>query len=235
MTDDELRTLLADRVRAVRDRIAAACARAGRDPAEVTLVAVTKTVYPRVAALLPEVGVTDLGENRPQALWAKAEALAGRGIRWHLIGHLQRNKVEQTLPHVELIQSIDSPRLLHAVAAAGVKFGRRPRILLQINASREEQKQGFDYGEVLAGGDEIRAAPVEVLGLMGMAAITDDPEAARSTFAELRRFRDRLRSDWGTSLPVLSMGMSGDFEVATEEGATLVRVGSAILDGLNKE
>jgi PLP dependent protein len=235
MTDDELRTLLADRVRAVRDRIAAACARAGRDPAEVTLVVVTKTVSSRVAALLPETGVADLGENRPQALWAKAEALAGRGIRWHLIGHLQRNKVEQTLPHVDLLHSIDSLRLLHAVAAAGAKLGRRPRILLQVNASGEQQKQGFAYAEVLAAADEIRAAPVEVLGLMGMAAITDDPEAARPTFAELRRFRDRLRSDWGTSLPVLSMGMSGDFEVATEEGATLVRVGSAILDGLSKD
>jgi PLP dependent protein len=235
MTDDDLRRLLADRVRAVRDRVAAACARAGRDPNEVTLVAVTKTVSSRVAGLLPEVGVADLGENRPQALWAKSEALAGRGVRWHLIGHLQRNKVEQTLPHVQLIHSVDSLRLLHAVAAAGVKLGRRPQILLQINASREGQKQGFDYSEVLAAADEIRAAPIDVIGLMGMAALADDAEEARPTFAELRRFRERLRSVWEMNLPVLSMGMSGDFEVAVEEGATMVRVGSAILDGLRDE
>jgi pyridoxal phosphate enzyme (YggS family) len=233
MTDDELRTVLADRVRAVRTRIAAACARADRDPAGVTLVAVTKTVGARVAGLLPEMGVADLGENRPQTLWAKAAALAGRGIRWHLIGHLQRNKVEQTLPHVELIHSIDSLRLLHAVAAAGAKLGRRPRVLLQINASREGQKQGFDYAEVLAAADEIRAASVEVVGLMGMAAFADDPEAARPTFAELRRFRDHVRGEWGVTLPELSMGMSGDFEVAVEEGATLVRVGTTLLSGMN--
>ena len=235
MTDDELRTVLADRVRAVRDRIAAASARAGRDPKEVTLVAVTKTVSPRVAGLLPDLGVADLGENRPQALWAKAEALSRRGVRWHLIGHLQRNKVEQSLPHTELIHSVDSLRLLHAVASAGSKLGRRPRILLQINASREGQKQGFDYDEVLAASDEIRAAPVDVMGLMGMAALADVAEAARPTFVELLQFRDRLRSEWGTEFPVLSMGMSGDFEVAIEEGATMVRVGSAILDGLTGE
>jgi PLP dependent protein len=235
MTTDDLRTLLAGRTQSVRGRVAAACARVGRDPAEVTLVAVTKTVSARVAALLPEVGVPDLGENRPQSLWTKAAALAGRGIRWHLIGHLQRNKVEQTLPLVDLIHSVDSLRLLHAVAAAGAKTGVRPRVLLQINASREGQKQGLDYAEVSAAAAEIRAAPVDVLGLMGMAAYADDPQLARPTFAELRQFRDRLQTDWDLPLPTLSMGMSGDFEVAVEEGATAVRIGTTLFEGLEGE
>lgn len=235
MTDPDLRTLLADRLREVRARITAACGRVGRDPAAVTLVAVTKTVSARVAGVLPELGVLDLGENRPQALWAKAEALAGRGVRWHLIGHLQRNKVEPTLLLVHRTHSVDSLRLLQAVATAGTKLGVRPRVLLQMNASREGQKQGFEYAEVLAAADAIRAVQVELVGLMGMAAYSDDPEHARPTFAELRAFRDRLRAAWGLQLTELSMGMSGDLEVAVEEGATLVRVGTTLFSGLNGE
>jgi PLP dependent protein len=238
MTDDELRSLLADRVAAVRGRIAAACARAGRDPAGVTLVAVTKTVSPRVAGLMPELGVPDLGENRPQELWRKAEALKHLPIRWHMIGHLQRTKVERTLPLVHMIHAIDSLRLAQAVAAEGVKRGRRPTVLLQVNASREEQKHGFDSDELLPSGAEIARLPLDVVGLMGMAAYADDPEAARPTFADLRRLRDRLRAEWPAGdiqLTHLSMGMSGDFEVAVEEGATLVRVGSTLFEGLEGE
>jgi PLP dependent protein len=238
MADDELRSVLAERVAAVRGRIAAACTRAGRDSADVTLVAVTKTVSPRVAGLMPELGVADLGENRPQELWRKAEALKHLPVRWHLIGHLQRNKVERTLPLVHLAHSIDSLRLAEAVAADGVKRGRRPAVLLQVNASREGQKHGFDVDELLRSREQIDRLPLDVVGLMGMAAYADDPELARPTFRELRRLRDRLRSEWSpVNLPLeyLSMGMSGDFEVAIEEGATLVRIGSTLFEGLDGE
>src|SRR5688572_23054606 len=139
MTDAELRTVLADRLAAVRGRIAAACARVNRDPSEVSLVAVTKTVSPRVAGTVAELGVLDLGENRPQELWRKAEALRHLPIRWHLVGHLQRNKVERTLPLVHLIHSVDSVRLLEAIAATARKRGACPPVLLEVNASREEQ------------------------------------------------------------------------------------------------
>jgi uncharacterized pyridoxal phosphate-containing UPF0001 family protein len=151
MTDADLRTVLADRVAAVRGRMAAACRRVNRDPGEVTLIAVTKTVSPRVAGVLPELGVLDLGENRPQALWQKAEALKHLPIRWHMIGHLQRNKVERTLPLAHLTHSIDSVRLGQAVAAEGARHGARPRVLVQMNASQEEQKYGFDFDDLLAG------------------------------------------------------------------------------------
>lgn len=238
MTDDELRSVLADRVAAVRTRIAAACARAGREP-NVTLVAVTKTVSARVAGVLPELGVPDLGENRPQELWRKAEALKHLPIRWHLIGHLQRNKVERTLPLVHMIHSADSERLLTAVSRATVSLGLAPRqVLLEVNASGEEQKHGFDYSTVLGLEPFLDTVAVRLVGLMGMAAYSDDPEAARSAFTGLRRFRDRLCAEWrtrGPQLAHLSMGMSGDFEVAVEEGSTLVRVGTALFEGLQGE
>ena len=238
MTDDDLRRLLADRLAAVRARIAAACARANRDPAGVTLVAVTKTVSPRVVAQVAELGVLDLGENRPQELWRKAAELKHLPIRWHLIGHLQRNKVERTLPLVHLIHSVDSLRLFQAVAAEGKKRSQTPRVLLQVNASREGQKHGFDYEEVVRAEPDLVRAPVDIVGLMAMAAYSDDPEQARPTFRELRQFLDRLRREWnvtGHQLAHLSMGMSGDFEVAVEEGATLVRVGTTLFEGLEAE
>jgi pyridoxal phosphate enzyme (YggS family) len=233
MIDSELRSVLADRVAAVRGRIASACGRVGRDPGEVTLVAVTKTVSPRVAGALTEVGVIDLGENRPQELWGKAEALKNLPIRWHMIGHLQRNKVERTLPLAHLIHSIDSMRLAQAVTDEGSKHGTRPRVLLQVNASREEQKHGFDFDELVRAEPDLVRLPLEVVGLMGLAAYSDDPERARPAFAALRQFRDRLQKKWpAAQLTHLSMGMSGDFEVAIEEGATLVRVGTTLFGGL---
>ena len=238
MSDDELRLVLAQRVTAVRDRIAAACARAGRKADEVTMVAVTKTVSPRVAGMMPEMGVMDLGENRPQELWRKAEALKHMSIRWHFIGHMQRNKVERTLPFVHLLHSIDSLRLAEEVAAQGSKLGVRPRVLLQVNASHEEQKHGFDFDELVAAEAGLDRLPLDVVGLMCMAAYADDPKQARPTFASLRAFRERLQQQWrlmSPSLTQLSMGMSGDFEVAIEEGATIVRIGTTLVEGLETE
>lgn len=231
MTDTPLSAALGERVAGVKARIAAASARAGRDAAEVTLVAVTKTVTPEVAAVLPALGVIDLGESRPQELWKKAAAIPA--ARWHLIGHLQRNKIDRTLTLVTLLHSVDSERLLTAIHEFGVKRGTPVPVLLEVNCSREAAKGGFDPAAVPGVADTLGSlSGVRVDGLMTMAAYSEDPEAARPAFAELRTLRDQLRTRTGLPLPQLSMGMSGDFEVAVEEGATLVRVGSTLFEGL---
>jgi pyridoxal phosphate enzyme (YggS family) len=231
MTDDELRRVLSDRLAAVRARIDAACGRAGRDPAAVTLVAVTKTVPPRVAATAAELGMHDLGENRPQELWRKAAAVPA--ARWHLVGHLQRNKVDKTVPLVTLIHSVDSERLLDALDAFGRRRGEPVPVLLEVNCSREASKGGFRPEEVPGLGDRlVSLVGLAVCGLMTMAAYSEDAELARPAFAELRRLRDDLRARAGLGLPHLSMGMSNDFEVAVEEGATLVRIGTTLFEGL---
>lgn len=227
------RSLLAERLAAVNDRLAAACARAGRSRAEVTLVAVTKTVSPDVAAVLPGLGVVDLGESRPQELWKKATALPH--VRWHLIGHLQRNKIDKTVPLVTLIHSVDSERVLAALHEFGLKNGSPVPLLLEVNCSREAAKGGFAPTAVPALADILVSLPgVRIDGLMTMAAFHDDPEQCRPTFAELQAIRDDLRTRTGLPLPHLSMGMSHDFEVAVEEGATLVRVGSTLFESLKK-
>jgi hypothetical protein len=234
MTDTPLSLTLAGRVATVRTRIAAACARAGRSLTEVTLVAVTKTVTPEVAAVLPSLGVVDLGESRPQELWKKAAVIPS--ARWHLLGHLQRNKLDKTLPLVSLLHSVDSERLLAAVSEFGVRRGSPVPVLLEVNCSREPAKGGFDPAAVPAVADTLLSlAGVRLDGLMTMAAYSDDPAAARPTFAELRALCDQLRTRTGLPLSHLSMGMSGDFEVAVEEGATLVRVGSTLFEGLPGE
>ena len=168
---------------AVEERIANACARAGRQRAEVTLVAVTKTVAVEVAALLPELGVLDLGENRPQELWRKAETLPAN-VRWHLIGHLQRNKIERTLPLVQRIHAVDSVRLLQALEQEAARQQRQVSLLLEVNASGEASKQGFAPTD-LPGLVPILSAlrQVQVHGLMTMAE-AQDPQACRPTFAQ---------------------------------------------------
>jgi pyridoxal phosphate enzyme (YggS family) len=227
---------LADRLSTVEHRLQAACERSGRSRGDVTLVAVTKTVPLEIAALLPGLGVRDLGENRPQELWRKAAALPD--VRWHLIGHLQRNKVERTLPLVHCVHSVDSLRLLQALEAAcasGLTQGRPLPVLLEINASGEASKHGFSPGEVPGLALHVAAlSHIRVVGLMTMAAYEEDPERCRPTFAALRELRDRLQGLLGPAHPLheLSMGMSNDFEVAVEEGATLVRLGTVLFEGL---
>jgi pyridoxal phosphate enzyme (YggS family) len=231
MTDSELCSILSDRLASVRGRIAEACRRSGREPAEVTLVAVTKSVSLDVAGHAFGLGAVDLGESRPQELWRKAETL--RVARWHLVGHLQRNKIDRTVPLVSLIHSVDSERLLEALDAFGRKRGAPVRVLLEVNCSREEAKGGFRPEDVPAVADRaVSLAGVSLLGLMTMAALVEDPQQCRPTFAELRELRNLLRTATGLALPHLSMGMSNDFEIAIEEGATLVRVGTTIFEGI---
>jgi pyridoxal phosphate enzyme (YggS family) len=226
MTDAEIRARLQDRLQAVEARILAACGRAGRVRSEITLVAVTKGVGIQVARLLPELGLADLGESRPQELWKKAGALKGLPIRWHMIGHLQRNKIKPTIDFTTMIHSVDSLRLLEELNAQFAKGFHQP-VLLEVNASREPNKHGFAPEEVATVVTSIASYPdIRVEGLMTMAAYNDDPQTARSTFREVRRLRDEL------ALKRLSMGMSNDFEVAIEEGATLIRLGTILFEGL---
>lgn len=231
MNDQELLATLSIRLIGVRDRIAVACQKSKRNPDEVTLIAVTKTVSSRVVAAMHELGVNDFGENRPQELWKKAAALPM--ARWHLIGHLQRNKIDKTVQLAVLNHSVDSERLLHALHEFGAKTGKPCPILLEFNCSREEAKGGFNPGQLTSLGDLLPTlSSVHVEGLMTMAAYHDDPEHSRPAFAELRSLCDRLRVQTGIPLPMLSMGMSNDFEIAIEEGATHVRIGTTLFHGL---
>lgn len=227
---DVARTIT-ERLRIVDERLAFACRRAGRDRADVTLVGVTKTVSVETAGLLPDVGLVHLGENRPQELWRKAAALPA-SVHWHLIGHLQRNKIEKTFSLVAMIHSVDSVRLLRALDAEAERQKRGIDLLLEINASSEAAKHGFAPNEVLSLVPTVRQLKqARVRGLMTMAAL-QAPEACRPTFRLLRALRDQLAAALGTELPHLSMGMSNDFEIAVEEGATLVRLGSVLFEGL---
>jgi pyridoxal phosphate enzyme (YggS family) len=226
---------IADNVARVRDRIAAAAHAAGRDPAAIQLVAVTKYVDAATAALLSAAGCTDLGESRPQELWSKAEAPELAGVRWHLVGRLQRNKVRRTLPLVALIHSVDSERLLAAIDEHAAALQATPRVLLEVNCSGESAKQGFSANDVRRVAPTLDAYPhVEVAGLMTMAPLEGDAAAARTAFAALRTLRDELAAACppGVALAELSMGMSGDFPEAIAEGATIVRVGSLLFEGL---
>jgi pyridoxal phosphate enzyme (YggS family) len=231
----QIQQILSERLQAVEKRIEAACHRAGRERSEVTLVAVTKTVSAEVAALLPSLGVLDLGESRPQELWRKA-ALFPQSVRWHQVGHLQRNKIAETLPLAHLIHSVDSTRLLIALEREAAKQNRKVECLLEVNVSGEPSKHGFEPKAILVvmkGLSELNY--VKVSGLMTMAVLEQDAERCRPTFTELRRLCDQIRSELPQPhhLDRLSMGMSNDFEVAIEEGATLVRLGTVLFEGLS--
>ena len=234
MTDIAVR--IAENVAQIRERIADAAARSDRTADQITLVAVTKYVTAATTQALVAAGCFELGESRPQLLWEKAAALADPQIHWHMIGHLQRNKVRRTLPIATLIHSIDSPRLAAAVDEEA-KAQRLPPIpiLLEVNTSGESAKHGFQpelIEQFLAEATGYRN--IAIRGLMCMAGLEGGLDEARRDFAALRELRDRLRCNCPpeVNLDELSMGMSGDFEIAIEEGATIVRVGSALFEGI---
>jgi pyridoxal phosphate enzyme (YggS family) len=236
-TQLRLKEVLTDRLKTVEERLHAACRRAGRPRSEVTMVAVTKTISAEIAALLPSLGVLDLGESRPQELWRKAAQLSkvAPSVRWHQVGHLQRNKIERTLPLVQLIHSVDTLRLLHALDQEAARQQRTVVVLLEVNVSREANKHGFSPQAILDLAKPIADLKhVQVAGLMTMAALESDTQQSRRTFAELRQLRDWCRTDFPPShdLRQLSMGMTNDFEVAIEEGATLIRLGTVLFEGL---
>ncbi len=216
-----------ERLAALQERMAAACGRAGRDPAEVRLLAVSKGFGPEAIEVAQNAGLNLFGESRVQEAAVKIEASSG--AEWHLVGHLQRNKARPALELFSMIHSVDSLRLLEALARVAAESGHRPDLLLEVNVSGESSKFGFEPEAVpaaLEAAVELGAPPI--VGLMTMAPFAKDPEAARPHFRRLRELRDGWQDALGWSLPELSMGMSGDFEVAIEEGATCIRLGTSL-------
>ncbi len=215
-------------LQAVRERIASACGRARRDSASVQLIAVSKTFGPESVCEAVAAGQAIFGENKVQEAAAKIPQCPGH-VSWHLVGHLQRNKANKAAQLFDLIHSVDSNRLLEALNAAGEELGRTVKVLLEVNVSGEASKFGLKPEEVPAAlGAANRMHRVEIRGLMTMPPLTEDVEKARPYFRRLRELRDEWRSSSGYALDELSMGMSHDFEVAIEEGATWIRVGTAL-------
>ena len=226
-------TTLETRLRAIRDRIGEAAAHANREPDEIHLVAVSKTVPIEVLRDAYALGLRVFGENRVQEAQEKIAALALPDIRWELIGHLQTNKANRAAELFARVQSVDSLRLAEALSARALALGKTLPILLEVNVAGEASKSGFALEETLAAARVIANLPgLRPEGLMTIAPLVDDPEDVRPVFRALRELRDQLReaaplaSDGGW--PELSMGMSDDFAVAIEEGATLIRLGRAL-------
>lgn len=218
---------IAANLASVSDRIDAAARRAGRDPASVTLVAVSKTFGLDAIEAAIAAGVTDLGENRAQEFKQKV-AVLGRRARWHFVGHLQTNKVRSVVGASCLIHSVDRFGLAEAVARRAIGMETVQNVLIEVNIARDPKKHGADPAAAAALAHEVdRLNGISVTGLMAMAPFTDDPETTRPYFAELASIGGALEDGLGRRLE-LSMGMTRDFEVAIEEGATIVRVGEAI-------
>lgn len=222
---------LPDRVAAVRGRIAAATARGGHGQS-VSIVAVTKTFGPEAVSAAFAAGLRDVGENRVQEALAKMPQVE-EPVRWHLIGHLQRNKV-RSLDRFVLFHALDSARLADAVNKAGEGSGHVIDVLVQVNPAREETKGGFDLSEIPAESKRLTGLRgLRVTGAMTIARLGADEAELRETFAAVRETRRILGSD-GHPATELSMGMSGDFEIAVEEGATIVRLGSILFGARNR-
>jgi hypothetical protein len=222
---------LAGRIRNVRERIARACSRGRRDPAEVTLVAVSKTHPAAAVRRAAEAGLTVFGENRVQEGVAKIEALRPDfpTLSWRLIGRLQSNKAKTAVRYFEEIQSVDRSSLLEILSREAGASGRRLPIYVEVNVGGEASKGGVDPDGARALVESaLAASSIDLRGLMTVPPFSDDPEASRPYFRELRSLRDCVRDETGAPIPGLSMGMSHDFEVAIEEGATVVRVGTAL-------
>lgn len=242
-----VRRKLSENLKRIRERMAAACERRGRRADEVQLVAVTKTVEVDVIRSGMEAGLMDLGESRVQELVRRAgmirEHLSRRRSmdrsealdpRWHMVGHLQRNKVRVLAPWVDVIHSLDSLRLAEEISEEASKVARVISVLIEVNVSGEKSKFGIAVGAVPHLAENIRALPgIEVIGLMTMAPQAEEPEEARPHFARLREVFEDMRSEriLGPEFREMSMGMSNDFEIAIEEGATMVRIGTALFEG----
>ena len=217
-----------ERLEAVRRRIESACTRAGRDPAGVKLIAVSKTHGPDSIREAADCGVRVFGENKVQEAKAKIPLCAGN-LSWHMVGHLQRNKAYDAVQLFEMIHSIDSLKLLETIDAACDEAGRNMPVLIEVNVSGESSKFGMapeGVPEILESAN--RLMHVNIVGLMTMPPFTEEPEKARPHFRRLRELRDQWRAETGIGLEELSMGMTHDFEIAIEEGATWIRVGTAL-------
>lgn len=232
---------IADRIvenlRDARAKISDACGRSGRDPGDVQLVCVTKYAQPEWIEALIACGETALGESRPQQLEQRAGQFAGH-IQWHLVGQLQRNKVRRTLATASLVHSVDSMKLLERIEMIAAQEERKPQVLLQINITGDATKSGFTPDTLREAWPRLcELSRTDVLGLMTMARFSDNPETARSSFQSLQSLASDLGAmrveRGGTPLTELSMGMSNDYEVAVESGATMVRLGRTLFEGLS--
>jgi PLP dependent protein len=213
----------------VRQRISAACARVGRDAATVELLTVSKGQPAEVVCAAAELGLSLFGENRVQEAKAKIGLCPGR-LRWHLIGHLQSNKCRDAVDFFAMIQSVDSLSLAREINKWAESSAKTMPVLIEVNVAGEASKFGYAPEKVLAELKEINALPkIEVHGLMTVAPYTQEAEKVRPVFRRLRELKGQCEDLLGAPLPHLSMGMSGDFDVAVEEGATMIRLGSAVL------
>jgi len=223
--------MIAENIERIRGRIVAACERCGRAPDGVRLVSVSKKVSPELVTEAYECGLTLMGESRVQELGQKMRMCPG-AVEWHMIGHLQTNKVKDVVRLVRMIHSVDSLKLLECIDREAGNAGVTMPVCLEVNVSGESSKFGMVpdavQGVLKAGTGMMN---VDIVGLMTMPPFTEDPEGARRYFAKLRGLRDDLRELTGFDLNELSMGMSHDFEVAIEEGSTLIRVGTDIFGG----
>ena len=222
---------------ALNERVAAACRQAGREADSVCVIGVTKYVGLPLTRAVLAAGCRDLGESRPQALWDKAAAFGSAEVpfRWHLIGHLQRNKVVRTLAVRPLIHTVDSERLAAAISREAVATGSEAELLVEVNLSAEAGRSGIQPEAAVEVVRRVVDLPgLRLRGLMGMASHPEAGRDARREFASLRQLRDRLAEQLPEAggLYQLSMGMSGDFEAAILEGSTMVRIGSALFEGL---
>lgn len=241
---------LQDNIRRIQRRIANACARAHRKPDSVTMVAVTKNASLDIIRMLVDLGVSDLGENHMQELTKRAAMVnewLGRRARdlsagarprprWHMVGHLQRNKVKALLPWVDLIHSVDSLRLVEELDAQSGKLERVTPVMMQVNVGCEQQKSGVAVAAAIHLAEQFATLPhIQLRGMMVMAPLTDDADTIRRVFERARELFDEIIGEraCGGHFRELSMGMSNDFEHAIEFGATHVRIGSALLEGIN--
>jgi pyridoxal phosphate enzyme (YggS family) len=239
-------TKISERIKRVKDTINSTCSRIGRDHSEIKLVVVTKSATIEGIKEVIRLGFTDLGENRVQQLKKVsahvAEFLEGadgdenlpKKIDWHMIGHLQRNKVRQVLPIASLIHSVDTLRLAEEINASAPKLNVCPKVLLQVNTSKEPQKYGVPVGAATHLAEQIETLPnLKLVGLMTMAPLTHNKDVVRACFVRARELFIEMRGEKIVSpqFTELSMGMSSDYEIALEEGATILRIGSAIFAG----
>jgi len=217
-----------ERLAEVRNRIKAACEKSGRDPKSVRILAASKAQPPEKIREAAECGLTLFGENRVQEARQKIP-LSPSGLEWHMIGHLQTNKAREATRLFQMTHSVDSPKLLEAIDAAGESAGRVARVCLEINVSGESSKFGLPpeaAPEIFKLANGLKH--LEITGLMTIPPVAEDPDAVRHFFARLRALREQWRDLSGFALNELSMGMSHDFEVAIEEGATIVRLGTVL-------
>jgi pyridoxal phosphate enzyme (YggS family) len=226
---------IADNLERVREQIAQAAAKVGRAPGEVELVAITKTHAAEKVHEAIQAGQSLFGESRVQEARAKIPELPS-AIRWHFVGHLQRNKIRHALPLFEMIHSVDSLALAQEMNRIAEEEGRHPRVLLEVNVAGEGSKFGFSPDKLREQVEDLLALPrLSIEGLMTIPPLAEEAEASRKYFVQLRELRDRLQTEFRVDLTQLSMGMTQDFPIAIKEGATLVRVGTAIFGERSKK